>query len=70
MARGVSQLMYVGDDGLATGKPDTKEMVTGAVAAIVAWKSTGIVRLAAAGIAAWVGYRAYKARQAPTVTPM
>lgn len=62
MTRGVSQLMYVGDDGIATGKPSGNELAVGAVSAYVALSSRGLVRLASAGIAAWIGYRAYKAR--------
>jgi hypothetical protein len=65
MTRGVSQLMYVGDDDaveLASGKPSGTELAGGAVAAYVALSSKGLVRLVAGGIAAWVGYRAYKAR--------
>lgn len=69
MARGVSNLMYVGDDAatapttaIATGKPSGKEIAVGLGAAYVALSSSGLVRLASAGIAAWVGYRAYRAR--------
>jgi hypothetical protein len=67
MARGVTHLMYVGDDdavdnALAVPKPSPRELAVGAIAAVVALQSRGITRLAAAGIAAWVGYRAYKAR--------
>lgn len=57
--------MYVGDDaavGVATGKPSNKELLAGAAAAYVALSSTGLVRLAAAGIATVIGYRAYKSR--------
>lgn len=63
-ARGVSSLMYVGDiPTVDPVTPPTKnELAAGAVAALVAWKSRGIVRLAAGGIAAWIGYRAYKSQ--------
>ncbi len=67
MARGVSQLMYVGDDASPPAKPSNRELGAGAVAALVAMNSTGLVRLASAGIAAWVGYRAYKARGVSTL---
>lgn len=65
MTRGVSQLMYIGDtppEVVATGKPSAKELAAGAVAAYVALSSSGLVRLVSGGIAAWVGYRAYKSR--------
>jgi hypothetical protein len=65
MTRGVSQLMYVGNDDaaeLASGKPTTKDLAAGAIAAYVALSSSGLVRLASAGIAAWIGYRAYRSR--------
>lgn len=65
MARGVTSLMYVGDDAAVTpAKPavTSKELAVGVLAAYVALSSHGLVRLASAGIAATVGYRAYKAR--------
>lgn len=64
--RGVTQLMYVGDDEAvdkAVEAPSTKELGVAAIAAIVALQSKGITRLAATGIAAFIGYRAYKARK-------
>lgn len=64
--RGVTTLMYVGDDDAvekATAAPSSKEMLVGAVAVIVALQSKGITRLAAAGVAGYIGYRAYKARK-------
>ena len=64
--RGVTTLMYVGDDEAvdkAVAAPSPKELGVAAVAAIVALQSKGITRLAAAGIAGWIGYRAYKARK-------
>lgn len=61
MTRGVSQLMYVGDAELASGKPSGAELAGGAVAAYVALSSKGLVRLVSAGIAAFVGYRGYRA---------
>ena len=65
-ARGVDELMFVGDADSttvekATAMPDPKQLGVMAVAALVAWKSKGIVRLASAGIAAVMGYRAYQA---------
>ena len=64
MARGVSNLMYVGDDvaPVASGKPSGKEIAVGLGAAAVALSSSGLVRLVSAGIATWIGYRAYKSR--------
>lgn len=67
-ARGVSHLMYVGADDVdvvpATGKPSTKELGFGAVAAVVALQSRGITRLVSGGIAAWIGYKLYRSRKA------
>jgi hypothetical protein len=67
MSRGVTQLMYVGDDdavetAVAPPKPTTKDLAIGAVAALVALQSRGVTRLAAAGVAGYIGYRAYKSR--------
>lgn len=65
MSRGVTHLMYVGDDAAvenAVAMPAGAELAAGAVAVLVALQSRGITRLVAGGIAAWVGYRAYKAR--------
>ena len=67
MARGVTHLMYVGDDeavetAIVKVKPTTKEIGVGLVAALVALQSRGITRLVATGIAGYVGYKAYKAR--------
>lgn len=64
--RGVTQLMYVGDDDAidkAVAAPSSKEMVVGVVAVIVALQSKGITRLAAAGIAGYIGYRAIQSRK-------
>lgn len=64
--RGVTQLMYVGDDDAvdnAVAAPSSKELLVGAIAAIVALQSKGITRLAATGIAGYVGYRAIKSRK-------
>ena len=62
--RGVTQLMYVGDDEAVENavKPSGRELAVGAVAAVVALQSRGVTRLVAAGIATLIGYRAYKAR--------
>ncbi len=65
MTRGVTQLMYVGDDQAvetATAKPDVVELLGGALAAWHALHSKGFVRLASAGIASVVAYRMIKAR--------
>ena len=64
--RGVTTLMYVGDDDAverATAAPSSKELLVGAIAAIVALQSKGITRLAATGVAGYVGYRLYRARK-------
>lgn len=64
--RGVTTLMYVGDDDAvdkATAAPSDKEMLVGAAAAVVALQSKGITRLAALAVAAYVGTRALKARK-------
>lgn len=64
--RGVTTLMYVGDDEAvekATNAPSDKEMLVGAGAAIVALQSKGITRLVALAIAAYVGTRALNVRK-------
>lgn len=64
--RGVTQLMYVGDDEAvdnAVAAPSSKELLVGAIAAIVALQSKGITRLAATGVAGYIGYRALQARK-------
>lgn len=64
--RGVTTLMYVGDDQAvekAVHAPSTKELGIGILAALVALQSKGVTRLAAAGVAGYVGYRAYRARK-------
>lgn len=58
--RGVTTLMYVGDDAVAA--PTPAQLGIGVVAAIVALQSKGITRLAAIGVAALIGYRAYRVR--------
>lgn len=73
--RGVTQLMYVGDDDAVEKAIDRPFFdrppfdfllngrmapVTGAVAALVALQSRGITRLAAGGIAALMAYRVFK----------
>lgn len=65
MTRGVTHLMYVGDDEAVEKALDPgsrNELIAGAVAAVVALQSRGITRLVAGGIAALVGYRALKSR--------
>lgn len=64
MSRGVTHLMYVGDDEAVEKalKPTGGQLAIGAAAVLVALQSRGITRLAAAAVAAFVGYRAYKAR--------
>ena len=64
--RGVTTLMYVGDDEAvekAVAGPNSKELIVGAVAVIVALQSKGVTRLAATGVAGYIGYRAYRARK-------
>jgi hypothetical protein len=64
--RGVTTLMYVGDDDAvdkAVTAPSAKELLVGAIAAIVALQSRGVTRLAAGGVAGYIGYRLYKARK-------
>jgi hypothetical protein len=64
--RGVTTLMYVGDDDAvekavkASGLPEAS---FGILAALIALQTKGLTRLAAAGVAAFIGYRAYKARK-------
>jgi hypothetical protein len=62
--RGVTTLTYVGDDDAVDKAvaPSPKEMGVGAIAALVALQSRGLTRLAAAGIAGWIGYRAFRSR--------
>ena len=58
-SRGVTQLMYVGDDDAverATATP-SGEAVLGLVAAVVAVKSKGPTRWLAAGIASYIALR-------------
>jgi hypothetical protein len=58
--------MYVGDSEAvdkAVAAPSSKEMIVGAIALIVALQSKGVTRLAAGGVAGYIGYRAYKARK-------
>lgn len=54
--------MYVGDDEAVdkATRPSSTEIGAGVVAAFVALQSKGITRIAAAGIAAWVGWRYIK----------
>jgi len=64
--RGVTQLMYVGDDDAvdkAVGDPRDSHLLFGGIAAIVALQSKGITRLAALAVAGYVGYRVYQARK-------
>lgn len=66
-ARGVTQLMYVGDDeavdkATAAVPPTTGTLAVGAISAVVALQSRGITRLVAGGIASWVAYRYVRAR--------
>ena len=67
-ARGVDTLMFIGDDAstaaaekAASPMPDAKELGLGALALFVAWKSRGVVRLAAATAAGYIGYQVYRA---------
>lgn len=64
--RGVTTLMYVGDDEAvekAVAAPSAKQLGLAALAAIIALQTKGLTRLAAAGVAAFIGYRVYKAQK-------
>jgi hypothetical protein len=64
--RGVTQLMYMSDSEAvdkAVAAPSSNEMIVGAIALIVALQSKGVTRLAAGGVAGYIGYRLYKARK-------
>jgi hypothetical protein len=64
--RGVTQLMYVGDDEAvdkAVGDARDSHLLFGSIAAIVAMQSKGITRLAALALAGYVVYRATQARK-------
>lgn len=59
--------MYVGDDAddvaaELAARPSKTEYAAGAIGAYAALTSKGLVRIVGAGIAAWVGYKAYKSR--------
>lgn len=63
--RGVTTLMYVGDDGAvdkAVSSAKDSHLLFGGIAAIVALQSRGTTRLAALGVLSYIGYRAYRAR--------
>ena len=61
--RGVTSLMYVGDDDAVEKAvaPSPAAQLAGIVAAVVALQSHGVTRLAAAAVAGVIGYRSYKA---------
>ncbi len=64
--RGVTTLMYVGDDEAvekAVGDARDSHLLFGGIAAIIAMYSKGVTRLASTGVVAYVVYRAYKARK-------
>jgi hypothetical protein len=64
--RGVTQLMYVGDDDAvekAVGDARDSHLLFGGIAAIIAMYSKGVTRLASTGVVAYIVYRAYKARK-------
>lgn len=62
-SRGVTQLMYVGDDDAVEKATSTTGMkALGVIAALIALKSKGTTRLAAAGIASYVAYKTYLSR--------
>ena len=61
--RGVTTLMYVGDDDAvdkALTSPTKQQLIVGAIAALVAIKGSGIIRIAGGCVAGYVGYRFYK----------
>lgn len=58
--RGVTTLMYVGDDQAvekATAAPSSTELLVGALAAHLALSARGVARLATGGYAAYIAYR-------------
>jgi hypothetical protein len=57
-SRGVTQLMYVGDDdAVEKATAPSGEAALGIVAAVVAFKSKGTTRWLAAGIASYIALR-------------
>jgi|GEM_PF-5521589 len=61
--RGVTTLMYVGDDQAvekATAAPSSTELLVGALAAHLALSARGVARLATGGYAAYIAYRLLK----------
>lgn len=64
--RGVTTLMYVGDDDAvdkAIAPLSSSDMLLAAAALIVAMQSRGVTRMAAATVAGWVGVKYYKSRR-------
>lgn len=60
-SRGVTQLMYVGDDDAVESavRPSHRELVVGAVlAGLAAVATKGTTRTVLAGFAAWAAYKA------------
>lgn len=55
--RGVSHLMYVGDDAAPAGL-STQEKVAGALGLWAALSGRGLLRVAGIGVASWVAYKA------------
>lgn len=58
--RGVTTLMYVGDDDAvdkATSRPSPAELLVAAIAALYAAKARGAARVAAGAVVAYTGYR-------------
>lgn len=61
--RGVTTLMYVGDDQVvdrATATPSSTELLVGALAAHLAVSARGVARIATGGYAAYIAYRLLK----------
>ena len=65
-ARGVTELMYVGDDqaveNAVAGRPTTDEFLAGLASALIALKSKGLLQVAGASIASVIAYRWYNSR--------
>lgn len=64
--RGVTTLMYVGDDQAvekATAAPSSTELLVGALAAHLAVSARGVARLATGGYAAYIAYRLFKTQR-------
>lgn len=59
-ARGVSHLMYVGDDAETAPQPSSTEKIAGVLGVWAALEGRGILRLAGIGVASWVAYKTFR----------